>query len=233
MTISNNPPVFEAFSLHVEELMIEASNFLDGKPIENQGQADDVGKLLDAIRKVKKDADGARAEEKKPFDEGARSVQTKWKPLLERCDTVADVAKRALTPWLQKLEDEQRAEANRKAELAEAARLAALAAEREASNAPDLDAAERAKEAIKFAEKAERAAAKAGNAKPQAVGGSKAIGLRISWTAEVTDPVAFARWLWTARRDDYLEWLQSMADQMARTRPAVPGVLYHEQRGAV
>src|SRR3546814_12497247 len=72
MSISNNPPAYEAISLHIEDLIAEAHNFLDGEPIKAQGQADAVGKLLDMIRQAKKADDEQRVIENKPNEEIGR-----------------------------------------------------------------------------------------------------------------------------------------------------------------
>src|SRR3546814_1778480 len=82
MSISNNPPAYEAISLHIEDLIAEAHNFLDGEPIKAQGQADAVGTLLDMIRQAKKAADEQRVIEKKPHADAAKAFQTKSKPLI-------------------------------------------------------------------------------------------------------------------------------------------------------
>jgi hypothetical protein len=230
VTLSNNPPPFETWSLHIEELFAEAGNFLDGEPILTQGQADAVGVLLDSLRTAKRDADSERAKEKKPHDDAAKAVQAKWKPLIDKCDLAASTAKKALTPWLQHLDNLQREAAEKARQEAEEARLAAIEAHRAAST--DLAAAERAEELEKAANQAQKAASRADKAKPQATGGARAIGLRTSWRAEVTDPLAFGKWLWMNRRADYLEFLDSMAADMTRARPTVPGVLYHEERSA-
>src|SRR3546814_6319433 len=46
--------------------------------------ADAVGKLLDMIRQAKKAADEQRVIEKKPYDDAAKAVQTKYKPLIDK-----------------------------------------------------------------------------------------------------------------------------------------------------
>src|SRR3546814_11674822 len=107
-----------------------SSDLLDGEPIKAQGQADAVGKLLDMIRQAKKAADEQRVIEKKPHDDAAKAVQTKYKPLIDKCELAASVAKKALVPWLEHLEAEQRADAERKRKEADEARQAALEAER-------------------------------------------------------------------------------------------------------
>lgn len=231
MTGHNAPPPFDAFSLHIEELIENAKQFLDGQPIETQGQADEVGKLLDMIRTAKKDADKERAAEKKPHDDAAKAVQQRWKPLLDRCDIAADTAKKALVPWLEGLEAQQREEAAKAREEAEKARQAALEAERAAS-AANLEAIERVELARKEADQAERAANRADKAKAHATGGSRAIGLRSYWVHEITDAVAFARWAWTHRRTELLAALDVIAKHEATGPKNIPGLTIHEQRRA-
>lgn len=230
--LSNNPPPFEAFSLHIEELIESAKQFLDGQPIETQGEADDVGKLLDMIRTAKKDADKERAAEKKPHDDAAKAVQARWKPLLDRCDIAADTAKKALVPWLEHLEAQQRADAEKARQDAEAKRQAALEAERAAS-AANLEAIERVELARKEAEQAERAANRTDKAKAHATGGSRAIGLRSYWIAEITDRRELLAHYMRTRADDLQAWLQDQADKDVRAGIRhIPGALIKEERRA-
>ena len=229
---SNNPPPFDAFSLHIEELIENAKQFLDGQPIETQGQADEVDKLLDMIRTAKKDADKERAAEKKPHDDAGKAVQAKWKPLLDRCDIATDTAKKALVPWLEKLEAEQRAAAAKAREEAESKRQAALQAEREAASA-NLEAIERVELARKEAEQAEREANRADKAKAHATGGSRAIGLRSYWVAEITDRRELLAHYMRTRPADLEAWLQDQADKDVRAGIRnIPGAAIKEERRA-
>lgn len=236
----NNPPEptpFEAMQAHILDLMETAQGFLDGEAIANQETADLVGKLIDEARKARTDADAMRKAEAKPFDDGKAAVQAKWTPLTDdkkgKCALIIDTAKRALVPWLEKLEAEQRAAAAKARAEAEQARRVALEAERQARDYGALDDAERAEQARKDADAAERAANKAGKAKAHAEGGSRAIGLRTYYRAEVTDPVEFGKWLWANRRDAYLDFLQEQAAVEARHGPKpIPGIIIHEERKA-
>ena len=228
----NAPPPFDAFSLHIEELIENAKQFLDGEPIDTQGQADDVGKLLDMIRTAKKDADKERAAEKKPHDDAAKAVQARWKPLLDRCDIAADTAKKALVPWLEHLEAQQRAEAAKAREEAEKARQGALEAERAAS-AANLEAIERVELARKEAEQAERAANRADKAKAHAKGGSRAIGLRSYWIAELVDPVEALKHYKQTQPELLKAWLLDQAQKDANAgKRAIPGFVINEDRRA-
>lgn len=233
MTGHNAPPPYEAFSLHIEELIENAKQFLDGEPIANQGQADEVGKLLDMIRTAKKDADKERAAEKKPHDDAGKAIQAKWKPLLDRCDIATDTAKKALVPWLEKLEAEQRAAAAKAREEAEAARLAALEAERAAKASVDLEAAERAEQARKDADIAQAQANRADKAKAHAAGGSRAIGLRSYWIAELVDPVAALKHYKQAQPELLKAWLLEQAQKDANAgKRTIPGFAINEDRRA-
>jgi hypothetical protein len=220
MTLSNNPPPFEAFSLHIEELFALVSGTTNGAVVETDEQDAALDALMDDLRKARKDADAERAAEKRPYDDAANAVQAKWKPLLQRCDMGVAEIKKLLTPYR---DAKQRA----KDEAARKAREEAAERERVAQEAlrqsDDLEARFAAEASLKQARKLTAAANKIDRS---------ATGLRTSWAAEITDPLAFGRWLWTNRRDEYLEWLAGQADSLARTRPTVPGVLYHERKNA-
>jgi hypothetical protein len=114
----NNPPEDTPFD-HAREaislLDAEARNWFDGAPIENERQAADVARILDAARKAKQQADNARKAEKEPHAQAAKAVDEKWRPILADADRIAECAKAAQTKWLIKLDAEKRA-------IAEAAR---------------------------------------------------------------------------------------------------------------
>src|SRR3546814_2899682 len=78
--------------------------------------------------------------------------------------------------------------------------------------------------ARRVAEKAEREAAKADKTKAHASGGSRAIGLRTYYTAELVDPVAAVKHYKQAQPDALKAWLldQGQKDVSAGKR-AIPG----------
>lgn len=220
MTISNNPPPHEAFSLHIEELFATASATINGATVENDEQDAALDALMDDLRKARKDADAQRAAEKKPHDDAAKEVQAKWKPLLDRCDLAVAEIKKLLTPYRdarQRAKDEEARKAREEAAAREAAAREAL------QSSDDLESKFTAEKELKQASKLTAVANKIDRS---------ATGLRTKWRAEVTMPVAFGAWLWANRRSDYLGWLDSMAAQMASTRPTVPGVIFHKERDA-
>jgi hypothetical protein len=204
----NNPPAFDAFSLALDDAYDTAKDFLDGAPIENQGQADAVGRIVGEVKKIKKDADEARKDEKRPHDEAAAAVQAKWKPLLDRAETILAAAQKPLTAYLNKLAEEQR-EAERIAR-EEAARKAqeAIEASRQAEG---LDAIERARELEKEADKAAKEAARSGKAKAHVTGADRAIGLRTYKVATVEDYPALLRHIKQTDPGALRAWLDEYA----------------------
>lgn len=232
---ANNPPAdpFDAIKVHIEDLYLEARNWLDGEPITTQAQADEVGRLLDMIREAEKAADEVRKELNKPFDEGKAAVQAKFAPLIADTKAVrgktvlaSEACKAALAPWRQeqeRLRQEAAAEARRVAD--EAARVAAEAARSAAAD--DLAAQEVADAAIRQAEQAQKVAAKADKA------ASTGTGLRSYWSPTLTDGVVAARHYWTTNREGMEAALMALAraDVQAGKR-TIPGFDVVEDRRA-
>ena len=224
----NNPPPEMAFSLSIDDLYEEAKNFIDGTAIETQGQADAIGVIVSALKKIRKDADAARAEEKRPHDEAAKAVQAKWKPLLDKADRAVTAAQKPLTDYLLRLERERQQEAQR---LAEEARKADEQAQAAMQNIASLDDAERAEELAKEADKLAKAAKRTDKAKSHVAGMDRAIGLRTYWTATVTDYGALLRYMKEARPDDLKAMLRDYADAQVRANVRhLPGVLIEQER---
>jgi pyruvate/2-oxoglutarate dehydrogenase complex dihydrolipoamide acyltransferase (E2) component len=222
--IPNAPPV-ETHGMNIDDLFDQAKQWLDGKPIETQGQADEVGKLLEMIRDARKAADTQRDTEKRPHDEASKAVQKVWKPLLDKCDLAASTARSALTPWRVKLEEEQKALAE--AAQREADEAAAKLRAAHTTTAPDdlegqivrADLEQQAKDAAK-------AAKRASNAKVPTSG----VTLRSYYSAVITDPLAFGKWAWVYRQADYLELLQTLATREATGLKIIPGLTISSEK---
>ena len=230
---ANGPPEptpFDAFDAHLSDLMETAKGFLDGEGVNSEAEATAVSRLLDDARKAGKDADAQRAAEKKPHDDAAKAVQAKWKPLLERAELVSTTARRALAPWLAKLEAEQRAAAAaRRAEAVAAAEAARQAAQ--AARTSDLAAAEEASRLADAAKAAEKVASKAEGAEAHATGGARATGLRSVWRAEVDDLWIAVGGLWRSNPEAFRPLVEQLASAEARgARRPMPGVSFHEDR---
>jgi hypothetical protein len=232
-TLLANAPADPAtlFREEIDDLLLEARNYLDGEPIANETQADAVSSLLNRLRRVSKDADDARKVEKKPHDDAAKAVQAKWTPIIAKADLAASTAKEALAPWLRAVEEKQRAEAE--AARAEAERLAQIAAEAHA-RADDLQSAEDAERLLKAADAARKDAAKADKAKAHAKGGERAVGLRSVWTPTLTDACAALKHYRERQPELLKQWLVEQAERDVRAGArSIPGFDVTEARVAV
>jgi hypothetical protein len=234
----NNPPEptpYEAHKANIDDLEAEAKNFLDGEPIANEAQAKAVSKLLDDARKARTAAEAQRKVEAKPFDDGKAAVQALWTPITDekkgRRALIADTCKKVLAPWLQKLEDEQRAvaEAARREAEEKAAAARKLLEEADAANLQERMAAEAA---LEDAAKADRAANRAEKARPQAGGGDRrATGLKSVWTPTLTEPSKALRHYVNEQPEELKAWLLSQAQRDVRTgRREIPGFEITEER---
>jgi hypothetical protein len=234
----NQPPAtpFDVVSDKINDLYGEAKNWCDGEDISSAEQADEVQKLLRLIQAAEKEADAARVEENKPFDEGKAAVQAKYAPLIANTKSVKgltvlaiDACKQALAPWLIKVEEENRRKAEEARREAEAKAEAAREALRQKQSLED---AAHAEQLVREAKAAEVDARKAANAKASAKGEGRAVGLRDRYTPEVTDYTAFARHVWTVHRSDMEDFLNIQAAKLVASgaRGTLPGVTIHHER---
>lgn len=232
-TLLANTPADPAtlFGEEIDDLMLEARNYLDGEPIANEQQAEAVSSILNRARRVSKDADEARKAEKKPHDDAAKAVQQKWNPIIDRANLAAETAKKALTPWLEKIEAKQREEAEKAA--AEALRLTQIALEAHKDAGSDLTAQEDAERLMKAAKAASVDAAKADKARPIAHGGERGIGLVEVWTPTLTDPILAARHYFAKQPQAFEDWLLDQARKDVRSGiRTIPGFEITSERKA-
>lgn len=219
---------FTAHQINITDLTEEAKVWLDGKAVESPEEAAALDTLLDMARKAAKAADDARTAEKKPHLDAGKAVDAKWKPLTDSATRIADLCKRVLTPWREKVEAERRAEADRIAAEAEAQRQREVEASRLAAQTGSLEDQERADQEAAAAQQAERAAKSAGKA------ASSSLGLRTVRSLKITDPGALARWLWTHRRDESEAAHAELAQRIFRGGgPAMAGTEIEETKKAV
>lgn len=237
---ANNPPEaieptpFDLSKDEIEGLFMEATNWLDGEDVTTQEQADAIGKLITDLRAAAKVADARRVTENKPFDEGKAEVQARYNPLIQKdrgkVDLAISTCKKALAPYLKKIEEENLAKAEAARKEADAKAEAARAAFA-ASQATDLAARQEAERLLDEAKKAEKTATKAENAKAHANGGGRAIGMRSVFRAEITDETAFARYLWTDHREMMSAFLTDTAKALVdHHHHTIPGVTVHHER---
>jgi hypothetical protein len=122
----NLPPEdtsFEGLRDAIEPLARDAEKRIEGPPIADQDEADQIANLADRLAELWKQADEARKTEKRPFDQEAERVQKRWLPLLRLAEAYKNLKYKLLTPWLNKKTEE----AKKQAEAAAAAGQSAAA----------------------------------------------------------------------------------------------------------
>ncbi len=221
MSISNNPPPIEAFSLHIEELFSLVSGTVAGATVTTDEQESALDALLDDVRKARKGADTQRDAEKRPHDDAANAVQALWKPLLSRCDMAKAEIIALLTPY-------RNAKKKAKDEAARLAREEAEAKQRAAQDAlkasDDLETRFAAEAQLKQASKLTAVANKIDRS---------ATGLRTKWRAEVHDFKALLRHYLDRRPEEMKAWLVEQADKDVRAGERnIPGVTAIEEKVA-
>jgi DNA polymerase III epsilon subunit-like protein len=219
----------QAHTAEIEDLYEEAHNWLDGTPIANQAQADEVTRLYDLATKAGKAADAARVVEKKPHDDAATAVQRAWKPLVEKAGKIATGTKGALGKWMIAEQTRQREEARIAREAADAIAEAARQKHVEAQTSGDLNMIESVEADLREAKRAERVAVAADQAKPIAKveGMSRGLGLKTVYDTALADtPKAaneLAAFFWTTQKqrvvDFYLELARESVKAGARSIP--------------
>jgi hypothetical protein len=233
-----NATPFDLIADHLEDLISEARIFADGEPVSNQGQADAVSALIEDLRLAAKDADAERVRENKPHDDAKAAVQARYNVWIApstnkvpgKVFKAIDALKACLQPYLAKLDAEKR-EAERIAREAadKAAKDAADAMRAAAAN--DLHAREEAEALIADAEAAQKAADAAAKDKAHATGGSRAMGLRSVWKAELKDAQIAAGCFWKRDPSVFNAFLQKLADEDVRAgKRSIPGFDVTEAR---
>jgi hypothetical protein len=214
------PTPFDLSKQQIEDLYGEAVNFLDGEPVTTQEMADAIGKLMASTREAVKLADERRKAENEPFDAGKAEVQARYAPLISDTKSVRgkavlalEACNKALAPFLAAQDAEKRRVEAEAREAARAAQEAAQAAFR-ASQVDDLAAREEAERLATVAKAAEATARKAENDRATVKGGARAIGMRKTYSAQVTDLRAFARWVWTHREHELGGMMQTLAERL-------------------
>lgn len=195
----NSPPAFEAHSLHIEDLFALVSDSTAGGKVTTDEQEAALDALMDDLRKARKAADAERAAEKKPHDDAAKTVQAKWKPLIERCDAGVEYLKGLLTPYRvakQRAKDEAIAKARAEAEAKERAAQEAL------RKSDDLEARFEAEQTLKQAQKQAAAASRVER---------EATGLRTRQIAVVEDYKALLQHIMREDQEPLKAWLDDYA----------------------
>lgn len=190
----NGPPPYradavEAHDARAREFLDAAGEWLELGEISSDEQASELNDFITGVKKNQRAADEDRKADKKPHDDAGKDVQAAYSPVIDMLKRAVERVSPLQTAWLQKKEDERRAEAERQRQEAERARRAAEEAAAKANSRNDIAgevaAEEAAKRAAELQKEADRTAKGRSNVK-SATGGGRTASLRTTWKAKVT-----------------------------------------------
>lgn len=162
----NKPPsALEAEQPAVTAVLEDADATLTGVVVENAAQDKAVEDLLGRLKAAKKAVTAAHKSDKEPWLEGSRRVDAQKIDLVAPLDTAIKTAQDCRTPWLNKIEAERKAAAQKAQEVAEAAQRK-LQEAHAAKRAADLDDARAIEDAERAAKDAKIKFAGAKKSKP-------------------------------------------------------------------
>jgi hypothetical protein len=196
MAGDNLPPAddtYEGLRDAIEPLASEALKRVDGPPITDQEEADRLANLVDRLAELHKKADELRKAERREHDDALKGIQKKWSPLLAAAEAYRNVKYKLITPWLDKLTQAKKQEAE----------AAAAAGEPAAVDAR----------------------------RPRAGTRGRAITLKSTKRAEITDYDECRNFFREA--DEMKQLVQSLADRAVRSGAVVPGTKVIEESQAV
>lgn len=241
----NTPPpyrvdILEAHEKKAAEFLDAAGEWLEVKEITSEEQASELNDFIAGVKKVGKAVDEDRKTDKKPHDDAGKSVQAAYSPVLEKMRRAIQRVTPMQTAWLEKLEAQRKAEAEKKRQEAEAAQKAADEAAAKAASRNDISGEVEAEEAAKRAKDLQKEAARASKQRANvksATGGGRTASLRTTWTAEVTNMrLAFMQF---ADAPELRDALVKLAQERARSADfdpetqTIPGFELHRHRTAV
>lgn len=221
--LHNNPPdpIDEALA-PFGDTITEAESWLDGSPVENEGQMKAVDDLIKGMKAARKAVEAAEESEAKPIYDQWKAAKERYKPTLTDLDRIVKGLVAAVDTFKRKLAAEKEAkrkeaerlawEETRKAQ--EAARLA---------DATDIEATRAAAAAMEIAEAAQKAA--------QAANKDTVKGLRTVTRHEVEDHRAALHWIAANDREAVTAFINAYAAKHHKDK-AIAGVRVWQEKEA-
>lgn len=206
----NKGPALDPFAdvtKTIDDLFQTAEDFCDGEVISSQKMHDAIEKIHDELQVAYNVAEKLRKEEKKPHDDKAKAVQSKFNPYIQDKKGKVFLGKQAcqtlLAPWRKKIADEKAAAAERARIAADAAKLEAEKAIQEsAGNLTERVAAE---EQLAHAKSLDKGAKRANK------DATTGLGLRTVWLTEIVDAEKALDWAYRRDPQAFTDLVMSMA----------------------
>ena len=220
---------FDAITLEIEDLYLEAGQWADGSAIENQAQCDALDELDKALLDAGKRLDVVRVGEKKPLDDLIDAIQTRFNPFIQPKKGKVDIARAALNPLRAAFKERERQRlsaiaAQAAAEAAEVQRKAQEAMQASSGNLAAREEAERILNDAKIAQS---------DAKRTAKAATVGLGLRTYYRAELTDLNAAIRHYWPTHKAEFEQLVCDLASRQAGAGVTIPGFVIREERKAL
>jgi vacuolar-type H+-ATPase subunit E/Vma4 len=219
----NNPPdpVETALAPFIN-MLAEAEHWLDGVPVEDEGQMAAVDDLLKSVKAAIKALSADKDSAAKPFHDQHKAELLRWKPALTDLDRIKVGLTAAVGAFKKRLADEK-AEATRAAcRAADEAKRAAEAATR----AADASNIESVRAAAEMQEAASAAMATASDASRD-----KVRGLRTAHKFEINSYKGALNWIGTHDREAVLDFVLAYVAKHHRARD-IAGVRTWEDKEA-
>ena len=239
----NLPTTYDLLLQEVQNVIAEANRALNTvKVVSDEETAKKLDGFDSKLKNLWNDAEARRKAEKKPHDDAAAAVQTRYAtPILTPISVIRRLIKPLLDGWLVRQDEIRKAAAKEAEEIALAAmREAEEAAKKAQAKSGDIvGAVIAAEEAAKKAEAAVKVADQTANTRTQIKGdySERARSLRSTWKGKITDQDQVYRFF--RGEPDVLDALQKLVDSRIRAsekgpngKPTftIPGVNLFEER---
>jgi hypothetical protein len=222
--LHNSPPdpIDEALA-PFGDFISEAENWLDGSPVENEGQMKAVDDLTKQLKTAKKAVEAAEESEAKPFYDQWKAAKARYKPTLDDLDRMVKGLVAAVDVFKRKLAAEKEAARKEAERLAWEATRAAQEAARQA-DATNIEAQREAAAAIAAAEEAQRLAAVAAK--------DTVKGMRTVTRYEITDHRALLNWIAKNDRDAVTAFIEEWARRNHKEKQNAEGLRVWQEKEA-
>lgn len=220
----NNPPdPIDAITAPFDDARAEAEGWLDGKPVETEGQMKAVDELRGAMRQWRLGLERGQKDATVPLHDAWKREGERWKPTIADAKMIEDGLVALVDTFKRKLAAEK--EAIRKAAW-EAAELARKEAEAKiaTADAANIDAQREARAAM---EAAELARAQATAAQKDTVKG-----MRTVTKYEVTDHRALLNWIAKNDRGAVTSFIDAWAAKNHKENQAAEGLRVWQEKEA-
>jgi hypothetical protein len=222
--LHNNPPdpidtALEPFG----DTITEAEGWLDGSPVETEGQMTAVDALIKGVKSAKKAVEAADESATKPMYDAWKAEKARYKPTLDDLDRIIKGLVAAVDTFKRRLAAEKEAARKEAERLAWEATRAAEIASRTAS-ASDIDATRAAAAKMVEAEEAQRAS--------MAANKDTVKGLRTVTRYEITDHRALLNYIATQHRDDLTAFIEEWARKNHKEHANATGLRVWQEKEA-